>query len=313
MDFISLNYFLEATKDLNFTQTAKRLFISQQNLSNHISRLEQYYDVQLFERKPRIKLTYAGEILREYANQERLAENNLRSALHNLKTETIGELYIGCSPNRTSIMVNELIPRFLPHYPHVKIHLQHYHSIDLWKQVLLGELDFSISIPHGNPPNIVSTPLIDDYLLLLVKDSLLAQYYGPEKATVFLEKASDGISVHDFAELPIMTLSGSHLIESCYAEEGCKPNTLLSSNYPQVFVFSHYQNYAAAIIPYTHYQHIRKGLDADVHAFPILVKGKRVDHQIALIRHMHKYLPPYGKYFFDLTLDYCSRLGNSAV
>lgn len=313
MDLVSLNYFLEATKDLNFTKTAKRLFISQQSLSNHISRLEQYYDVQLFERKPRLKLTYAGEILREYANQERLAENNLKSALHNLKTETVGELHIGCSPNRTSIMVNELIPRFLPKYPHVKIHLQQYHSIDLWRQVLLGELDFSISIPHGSRPNIIATPLIDDYLLLLVKESLLEQYYGREKAAAFVEKSREGISVHDFADLPIMTLSGSNLIESCYAQEGCRPNTTLSSNYPQMFVFSHYQNHSAAIIPYAHYQHIRKGLDSDIYAFPILVKGKRVDHQIALIRHMHKYLPPYGKYFFDLTLDYCSSLGNSTL
>ena len=60
MDVNSLIYFIEASKDLNFTQTAKRLFISQQNLSNHIARLEEYYSVKLFERKPRLALTYAG-------------------------------------------------------------------------------------------------------------------------------------------------------------------------------------------------------------------------------------------------------------
>ena len=40
MDTNSLYYFAEAAKDMNFTKTAKRLFISQQNLSNHIMRLE---------------------------------------------------------------------------------------------------------------------------------------------------------------------------------------------------------------------------------------------------------------------------------
>ena len=63
MDTNSLLYFAEAAKDLNFTRTAKRLFISQQNLSNHISRLEDYYRVKLFERKPHLALTYSGEVL----------------------------------------------------------------------------------------------------------------------------------------------------------------------------------------------------------------------------------------------------------
>jgi len=40
VDTISLYYFTEAAKDLNFTQTASRLFLSQQNLSSHIARLE---------------------------------------------------------------------------------------------------------------------------------------------------------------------------------------------------------------------------------------------------------------------------------
>lgn len=312
MDFISLNYFLEATKDLNFTQTSKRLFISQQNLSNHIARLEDYYGVKLFERKPRLKLTYAGEILREYANNERLAENNLRCAFDNLKSETVGELHIGSSPNRTSIMINELIARFLISYPNVKIYLHQHHSIDLWKRTLLGELDFSISISHGNRPNLVVTPLINDYLLLLVKKSLLHKHYGAEKVDAFIEQAKSGISIHDFADLPIMTLSGSNLIETCYFQENCKPNITISSNYPQVFVFSYYQDYTAAIIPYTNYQHIKNRLDDDIFAFPVLVNGKRVYHQIAFIRHLHKYLPPYGKYFFDITQDYCRSFGNFA-
>ena len=45
MDTISLYYFTEAAKDLNFTQTANRLFLSQQSLSNHISRLENHFGI----------------------------------------------------------------------------------------------------------------------------------------------------------------------------------------------------------------------------------------------------------------------------
>ena len=61
MDLTSLYYFQELSKDLNMTRTAQRLYISQQTLSNHIQRLEQYYGVQLLYRKPALALTCAGD------------------------------------------------------------------------------------------------------------------------------------------------------------------------------------------------------------------------------------------------------------
>ena len=37
INFLNLEYFLVAAEELNFTKAAKKLFISQQSLSNHIS------------------------------------------------------------------------------------------------------------------------------------------------------------------------------------------------------------------------------------------------------------------------------------
>ena len=51
MDLTSLYYFQELSKDLNMTKTAERLYISQQTLSNHIQRLEQYYGTRSEERR----------------------------------------------------------------------------------------------------------------------------------------------------------------------------------------------------------------------------------------------------------------------
>jgi len=67
MDLISLHYFQELSKDLNMTKTAERLYISQQTLSNHIQRLEQYYNAPLFYRKPSLSLTCAGEFVLGFA------------------------------------------------------------------------------------------------------------------------------------------------------------------------------------------------------------------------------------------------------
>lgn len=69
MDTLSLYYFSELAKDLHITRTANRLFISQQTLSNHIMRLEEYYGVKLLNRKPSLSLTYAGEYVLGYVWQ----------------------------------------------------------------------------------------------------------------------------------------------------------------------------------------------------------------------------------------------------
>ena len=108
MDTNSLYYFAEAAKDMNFTKTAKRLFISQQNLSNHIMRLEAYYDTKLFERKPHLSLTYSGEVLLTYATNFKIDEDNLKNVLTDIKEKERGVLKIGCSPMRTSIVMPQL-------------------------------------------------------------------------------------------------------------------------------------------------------------------------------------------------------------
>ena len=68
MDITSLYYFSELAKDLHMTRTANRLFISQQTLSNHILRLEEYYGTQLFYRNPSLSLTSAGEFVLAFAS-----------------------------------------------------------------------------------------------------------------------------------------------------------------------------------------------------------------------------------------------------
>ena len=46
----SLKCFYVAANELNFTRAAKQLYIPQQALSNHIAKLESYFDVKLFDR-----------------------------------------------------------------------------------------------------------------------------------------------------------------------------------------------------------------------------------------------------------------------
>lgn len=303
MDTISLHYFLEATKDLNFSQTARRLYVSQQNLSNHIARLEEYYGVQLFERKPRLALTYFGEVLLEYAKNQRMEEENLKNRFELSKQEEVGCLQIGCSPNRTSIVVGALVSQFLERYPKVQIHLHHYHSSTLSEKVLSGELDFSLSVPQKYQANLVTTTFLKDYILLMVKDSLLRKYYGTDTDNL-IQRSKNGAVLQDFVKLPLLTFRESKLVENCFKMEGLSPNLSVTSNYPQFFMMDYYEDFLATIISKGNFIFMRNNLKSDIHVFPILINGQFMYHDIAFIRHKKKYLPPYGQYFFKLAEQY---------
>ena len=59
----SFNIFLLVAEEMNIGRAARRAFVTQQCVSDHIRRLEQEYEVALFERKPSLHLTKAGETL----------------------------------------------------------------------------------------------------------------------------------------------------------------------------------------------------------------------------------------------------------
>ena len=100
MDLISLYYFQELSKDLNMTKTAERLYISQQTLSNHIQRLEQYYGTKLFYRKPSLSLTCAGEFVLSFAQVVGKEERNLKDILSDVEHQERGTLRFGASMAR---------------------------------------------------------------------------------------------------------------------------------------------------------------------------------------------------------------------
>ena len=68
INFLNLEYF-SSCRRVKLHLRAKRLYISQQSLSNHISNLEKEFDVVLFNRTSPLTLTYAGQALQTPAKQ----------------------------------------------------------------------------------------------------------------------------------------------------------------------------------------------------------------------------------------------------
>ena len=99
MSIRALTYFLVAAEELNFTKAAGKLYVTQQTLSNHIKRLEEQYDVQLFNRYPRLRLTLC-ECMVRYATRILRLERAMNAEFADLSQDTSGVLLVGCSRMR---------------------------------------------------------------------------------------------------------------------------------------------------------------------------------------------------------------------
>ena len=100
INFLNLEYFLVAAEELNFTRAAKRLYISQQSLSNHISNLEKEFDVVLFNRTSPLTLTYAGQALKTRARELLDLRDETYKEISDIKDFSTGQLSIGVSHQR---------------------------------------------------------------------------------------------------------------------------------------------------------------------------------------------------------------------
>ena len=87
----SLKCFAAAAEELNFTRAAKRLFISQQALSSHISKLEEYYGVRLFDRGIPMTLTDAGRALQKHAREILSSVDDYAREVQDIKNFRQGE------------------------------------------------------------------------------------------------------------------------------------------------------------------------------------------------------------------------------
>ena len=96
--------FLYAVEEMNFTRAAERAFVTQQCLSDHIRRLEKNYNVKLFDRTPKLKLTKAGEILYASLMEIQKIENHVEQTISESSKDVSGNI----------IFANYLNIMFLP-------------------------------------------------------------------------------------------------------------------------------------------------------------------------------------------------------
>ncbi|NLJ30736.1 MAG: LysR family transcriptional regulator [Clostridiales bacterium] len=316
MDLLSLYYFSEAAKDLHITNTAKRLYISQQSLSNHIQRLETAYGTMLFERKPKLKLTYSGEVFLSFAKKILAEDNNLRNELSDIEKQNKGILRIGASTPRLRVLVPEIIPIFMREFPQVKIHIVNAPSRTLEHEVETGGLDVAVGIFQSKNPNLECTFMHNDRVYLVVADTLLQRYYGDQTENL-KKRCLHGAAVSDLAKLPFILPDQSNrlslAISNCFDAAGCKPNVCMTATYPQFYFSLFTDGVAAGFVTQTGLLDAPVNCRQTTNVFPLYLNGRPIYHTISMLRNRTSYQPIFNKRFVVIMNSYFKNLGKKSM
>ncbi|WP_236897667.1 MULTISPECIES: LysR family transcriptional regulator [Clostridium] len=232
MNFLNLEYFLIAAEELNFTKAAKKLFISQQSLSSHISKLENDLGVELFNRTVPLTLTPAGKsLVKNAARILDLKEQSVKE-LADIKDFKRGDLFIGASHTRGRAFLPEILPYYNEKFPNINLHLLEGNSKELDAALLKGDVDLIIGMLPFNVENVEMVPLCNEEVLMVVPDNILVKYFPNNYKEVKqkLEKDMDIILLKDCPFLMVNTKNRVRIIaDEMFNEKEIKPNIILET------------------------------------------------------------------------------------
>jgi DNA-binding transcriptional LysR family regulator len=124
MDIRDMKNFYAIVEEGNISNAAKRLNIAQPPLSKQMKQLEDNLGVQLFERgSRRIRLTEAGQLLRERVEQILGLVDGTIKEITELNSGFVGNLSIGTVTTSGATMLPNLLHKFHTIYPNVTFQL----------------------------------------------------------------------------------------------------------------------------------------------------------------------------------------------
>lgn len=175
MNFRNLEYFTLVAQEESIRQAAKKLYISEQSLSEAIRRLEEELGTELLLRTRPCRLTPAGQIFLHHAQkilkQKELMLEEIEQVIHPMEEDKV---LITIGPMGVPVFLPELIALFHKQYPayEAEIRLKTDDRLDYFSP---EELCF---LPVSEREDLERIVLIQDRMLLVASSELLEKTFG---------------------------------------------------------------------------------------------------------------------------------------
>lgn len=226
--------FLLLAEELNFSRAAKKAFISQQCLSDHIRRLEEHYGTDLFFRRPNVMLTDAGKAVQRTLLSVLKLEQGLSNELSEIEDGSQGTLRIGMNSSRAQLLLPEVFAQYSERYPRVSIELVLGETEAMQEKMNKGLLDCYLGVNARFDELMVSYMVAYESLYLMVSDNYLRDRLGVEPDRFVNQKSELDFSI--FQDQPFAINGGNstthQAIQQYFTHSNVSPNVVfLVSDY----------------------------------------------------------------------------------
>lgn len=168
VDINKIETFLHAAETLNFSETAKRLHMSQPSVSHHIKTLEQEMGAVLFTRtNTGLQLTEGGRLLLPWARRLLHDTNNMQAMMSSIQVDVVGELRITCSTTAGKYVLPQMAARFCQRFPGVKVRILVCTPEDVTFKLLEGDAHIGVFSREISDAGLESQEFFRDIITLI--------------------------------------------------------------------------------------------------------------------------------------------------
>jgi len=199
MNLQQLRYVAAAAHyDLNLTEVANRLFISQSGVSKQIRDLEAELGIDIFVRhgKRLVGLTEAGAQATDVIKQILQEADNLKRLSSQFVANDRGSLTIATTHNQATYVLPSVLLRFARDYPHVAVELRQGTPQQVCDMLLRGEADLGIATEAvSDVSDLLAVPCFDwRHVAIVPEGHVLSRL--------------PSVTLADIADFPIVTYNG---------------------------------------------------------------------------------------------------------
>ena len=288
MNLHHLSLFFAIAEAGNISEASKRLFISQSALSRQLKEFEGRLGVVLFERLPRgMRLTDAGEMLRDYAARLFSIEYAAEAAVREMANVGRGRLVIGASNTIGTYVLPAILAAYRQRFPKIAVSL----FVGNTEQVGRGVADLRFSVGFIEGPS---------HLAELTSEPFMRDEIIPVVASTHELARQKRIELASLSHLPLlMREEGSgtrELVTGLLEEKGVKPANVM--HFGNTEALKQAALHGGGIVWLPRLCMLKELAEGSL--MPLNIRGLGIRRELRTVRVKGGYLSPPGTAFLDL-------------
>ncbi|VAW55736.1 Transcriptional regulator, LysR family [hydrothermal vent metagenome] len=232
----SMHVFISVADSGSFSESARRLGLSQPSVSRQINNLETHLGVRLLQRTTRkLSLTEAGQIYYEKARQIYRDVLEADQSVRGFKESPSGLLRISAPHTWNETRITPHIGEFLQIYPNVNLEIECNDSV---QDIIEDRLDLVIRVGYLKDSSYIAIPLAKIRMVLCATPDYIQQHGTPKTASDL--QNHNFIYYEDYKQFVCSDKHGDKLIHI---------NGSVSSNTVSIMLSALRQNIGISLIP----------------------------------------------------------------